>query len=70
MSKTDPRFVRAYNTLADGGSHLPKEAMDILAVLQAEVDAVSTSLANHQGPSVIYAQLPKVSAKLELITFG
>ncbi|KAK0435970.1 fungal fucose-specific lectin-domain-containing protein [Armillaria borealis] len=57
------RFVRAYNTLADGGPRLPKEAMDILAVLQAEVDAVNVALANHQDPSVVYA-------KLELITFG
>ncbi|KAK0438157.1 fungal fucose-specific lectin-domain-containing protein [Desarmillaria tabescens] len=47
------RFVRAYNTLADGGPRLPKEAMDILA-----------------DPSVVYAQLPDVSLKLELITFG
>ncbi len=62
--------MRAYNTLADGGPRLPKEAMDILAVLQAEVDAVNTALANHQDPSVVYAQLPDVSAKLELITFG
>ncbi|PBK87247.1 hypothetical protein ARMGADRAFT_1085663 [Armillaria gallica] len=54
MSKTDPRFVRAYNTLADGGSHLPKEAMDILAGLQAEVDAVSTALTNHQGPTLSF----------------
>ncbi|KAK0430772.1 fungal fucose-specific lectin-domain-containing protein [Armillaria borealis] len=52
------RFVRAYNTLADGGPCVPKEAMDILAVLQAE------------DPSVVYAQLPDVSVKLELITFG
>ncbi|KAK0216586.1 fungal fucose-specific lectin-domain-containing protein [Armillaria nabsnona] len=64
------RFVRAYNTLADGEPRLPKEAMDILAVLQAEVDAVNTALANHQDPSVVYAQVPDVSAKLELITFG
>ncbi|SJL06968.1 uncharacterized protein ARMOST_10310 [Armillaria ostoyae] len=56
-------FVQAYNTLADGGPRLPKEAMDILAVLQAEVDAVNAALANHQ-------QLPDVNAKLELITFG
>ncbi|KAK0485377.1 fungal fucose-specific lectin-domain-containing protein [Armillaria luteobubalina] len=64
------RFVQAYNTLADGGPRLPKEAMDILAVLQTEVDAVNNALANHQDPSVVYAKLPDVSAKLELITFG
>ncbi|KAK0435993.1 hypothetical protein EV421DRAFT_1833562 [Armillaria borealis] len=44
--------------------------MDILAMLQAEVDAVNVALANHQDPSVIYAQLPAVNAKLELVTFG
>ncbi|PBK60954.1 fucose-specific lectin [Armillaria solidipes] len=64
------RFVQAYNTLADGGPRLPKEAMDILAVLQAEVDAVNAALANHQDPSVVYAQLPDVSVKLEQITYG
>ncbi len=44
--------------------------MDILAVLQAEVDAVNATLANHQGPSVIYAKLPDMSTKLELLTLG
>jgi hypothetical protein len=44
--------------------------MDILAVLQAEVDAINAALANHQDPSVVYAQLPDVSLKLEQITFG
>jgi len=66
------RFVRAYNTLADGGSRQPKEAMDILAVLQAEVDAINIALQNHQDPSVvsIYAKLPDVSVELEKIIFG
>jgi hypothetical protein len=63
-------FMRAYNTLADGGPCQPKEAIDILAVLQGEVDAVNEALANHQDPSVIYAQLPDVSMKLQLITVG
>ncbi|KAK0184055.1 fungal fucose-specific lectin-domain-containing protein [Armillaria mellea] len=62
------RFVRTYDTLADGGPRLPKEAMDILAVLQAEVDAVNAALANHQDPSVVYAKLHDVSAKLIDIT--
>ncbi|OJA19207.1 hypothetical protein AZE42_06768 [Rhizopogon vesiculosus] len=64
------RFVRAYNTLADGGSRQPKEAMDILHVLQAEVNAVNTALATHQDPSVVYSKLPDMSLTLEGITFG
>ncbi|SJL10242.1 uncharacterized protein ARMOST_13626 [Armillaria ostoyae] len=55
------RFVRAYNTLADGGSHQPKEAMDILRVLEAEVDADNAALANRQDPSVVYAKLPDIN---------
>lgn len=64
------RFLRAYNTLADGGPRLPDEAIDILAVLQAEVDAVNKALESHQDPSIVYAKLPDMTAKLQLITFG
>lgn len=64
------RFYDAYNTLADGGSRQPKEANDILAVLQEEVDAVNKALENHQDPSVVYAQLPNVNFALEKITWG
>ncbi|KAF8576928.1 hypothetical protein K439DRAFT_1655174 [Ramaria rubella] len=64
------RFVAAYNTLANGGPRQPKEATDILAILQGEVDAVNKALANHQDPSVAYAQLPDVSVALERITWG
>jgi hypothetical protein len=62
------RFVRAYNTLADGGPRQPNEAMDILAVLQAEVDAVNEALNNHQDLSVVYAKLASMNVTLELIT--
>lgn len=64
------RFLRAYNTLADGGSRQPQEALAILAILQAEVDAVNNALLNHQDPSLAYSQLPDSTAALEWITFG
>lgn len=64
------RFLAAYDTLADGGPRQPKEAQDILAVLQAEVDAVNKALKYHQDPSIAYSKLDDVSVKLEAITFG
>ena len=64
------RFLLAYGTLADGGPRQPKEANEILAVLQAEVDAVNDALMHHQDPSVAYSTLPDVTLKLEEITFG
>ena len=64
------RFVAAYDTLAHGGPRQPKEANDILAVLQKEVDAVNYALINHQDPSVAYSTLPSVTKKLEAITSG
>ena len=64
------RFIRAYNTLANDSHRIPKEATDILDVLQGEVNAVNKALENHQDPSVVYAQLPDVNASLERITFG
>ncbi|KAI0340287.1 hypothetical protein BDW22DRAFT_1379022 [Trametopsis cervina] len=64
------RFVTAYNTLANDSSRQPREAMDILKVLQAEVDAVNEALRNHQDPSVAYSKLPDVGPKLEQITVG
>ncbi len=64
------RFVAAYNTLAKGGSRQSAEANSILAVLQAEVDAVNEALANHEDPSVVYSKLPDVSIKLDRLTAG
>jgi len=64
------RFVRAYNTLADGGPRLPKEAFDILKVLQAEVDAVNEALKHHQDPSTVYPKLEDVDKTLEWLTIG
>jgi len=64
------RFLAAYDTLANGGPRQPKEANDILAVLQAEVDAVNNALMHHQDPSVVYSALPDVTSKLEEITSG
>ena len=43
------RFQDAYDTLASPSSRQPKEANDIIAVLQAEVDAVNKALENLQG---------------------
>ncbi|KAL1748020.1 fungal fucose-specific lectin-domain-containing protein [Schizophyllum fasciatum] len=62
------RFMAAYNTLASPSSRMPKEAHDILAVLQVEIDAVNDALAHHEDPSVAYSKLPDVSAKLQLLT--
>ncbi|KAH7905261.1 fungal fucose-specific lectin-domain-containing protein [Hygrophoropsis aurantiaca] len=64
------RFVAAYNSLAVDTTRQPKEATDILAVLQAGLNAVNNALANHQDPSIAYSKLPDVSIKLEYITFG
>lgn len=64
------RFLAAYDTLANGSPRQPKEANDILAVLQAEIDAVNNALIHHQDPSVAYSTLPDVTWKLEEITFG
>jgi hypothetical protein len=62
------RFLAAYDTLANGGPRQPKEANDILAVLQAEIDAVDDALAHHQDPSIAYFTLPDVTWKFEQIT--
>jgi len=62
------RFLAAYDTLANGGPRQPGEATDILAVLQAEVDAVNYALMHHQDPSVAYSTLPDVASRLEEIT--
>ncbi|KEP48958.1 phosphatidylcholine-hydrolyzing phospholipase C [Rhizoctonia solani 123E] len=64
------RFVAAYNTLAGVSSRQPKEAQDILSVLQTEVAAVNKALADHIDPSIVYNQLPDVTSKLELLTIG
>ena len=64
------RFLAAYDTLANGGPRQPKEANDILAVLQAEIDTVNNALMHHQDPSVAYSALPDVTSKLEEITSG
>ena len=64
------RFSAAAETLRNGGPRQPAEATAILAVLQAEVDAVNEALRNHEDPSVVYSKLPDVSAKLEQLTFG
>lgn len=69
-SERSTRFERAFETLAGRAPRQPQEAQDILNVLQAEVDAVNEALKNHQDPSVVYSQLPDVSAKLDSITWG
>ncbi|KAL1747999.1 fungal fucose-specific lectin-domain-containing protein [Schizophyllum fasciatum] len=62
------RFRAAFATLNDRSSRQPKEARDILAVLQGEVDAVNDALHRHEDPSVAYNQLPDVTAKLQALT--
>lgn len=64
------RFLAAFNTLAVGGSRLPKEAVDILAVLKKEVAAVNQALANHQSPSEAYSKLADETKTFEKITWG
>ncbi|KAI0334364.1 fucose-specific lectin [Cubamyces sp. BRFM 1775] len=64
------RFIAAYNTLAAPRWRQPKEAQDILRVLQAEVDAVNKALRDHTNPSEAYNKLPDVSAKLQWLTLA
>lgn len=64
------RFVKAFQKLANPSARQPKEAQDILKVLQNEVDAVNAALANHQDPSVVYSKLPDVTVQLEALTIG
>lgn len=62
--------MAAYGTLVNVSPRQPKEANKILAVLQAEVDAVNKALANHEDPSKAYSTLPTVTLKLQKITLG
>lgn len=64
------RFMEAYNTLADPSSRQPKEAEDILAVLEAEVKAVNDALSEHKDPSTIYPTLPDATIKFESLTYS
>ncbi|KAH9897835.1 fungal fucose-specific lectin-domain-containing protein [Cubamyces lactineus] len=64
------RFIAAYDTLAAPRSRQPKEAQDILRVLQTEVDAVNDALRDHKDPSVAYSTLPDVSLKLQWLTMS
>ncbi|KAL1745430.1 fungal fucose-specific lectin-domain-containing protein [Schizophyllum fasciatum] len=62
------RFLAAFNTLAEPSYWQPKDAHDILDVLQGEVDAVNDALKHHADPSFTYSKLADVSFKLGLIT--
>ncbi|KAH9847517.1 fungal fucose-specific lectin-domain-containing protein [Lenzites betulinus] len=70
MQEQKERFLAAYSTLANAGPRLPKEAYDILAVLQAEIDAVNDALERVEDPSVVYSMLPDVSPELQRLTIG
>ncbi|KAI5892260.1 uncharacterized protein SCHCODRAFT_02287368 [Schizophyllum commune H4-8] len=62
------RFQAAFDSLAEPRLRQPAEANDILAVLQAEVNAVNQSLQHHTDPSFAYSTLADVSVKLQLLT--
>ncbi|KAI0742648.1 fungal fucose-specific lectin-domain-containing protein, partial [Daedaleopsis nitida] len=62
------RFLAAYNILAEPSTRQPKEAQDILAVLQTEVKPVNEALSKGEDLSIAYGKLPNVTAKLEDMT--
>ncbi|KAK3291796.1 uncharacterized protein B0H64DRAFT_468519 [Chaetomium fimeti] len=62
------RFTRAYMALAGKDSRQPKEAVEILRILQEEVDAVNDALAKHQDPSVAYNSLPDETGTFDRLT--
>lgn len=64
------RFSAAYRKLAYKSSRQPNEAVEILRVLRAEVDAVNHALQDGEDPSKAYSTLPDTTAKFERITLG
>lgn len=62
------RFQQAYDTLATDTTRTPKEAKQILDILQKEVDAVNTALSKAEDPSKAYANLPDQTKALHKIT--
>ncbi|KAL9034607.1 MAG: hypothetical protein Q9214_006971 [Letrouitia sp. 1 TL-2023] len=63
------RFMLAFDQLARA-QRTPKEALQILSILQLEVDVVNEAIKDHQDPWDIYHTLPDVTAKLEYETLG
>lgn len=61
------RFLDAYTELAERSATVPESA-EILAILQAEIDAVNKALHEGKDPSTVYAGLPDVSLQLEAVT--
>ncbi|KAI0642737.1 fungal fucose-specific lectin-domain-containing protein [Trametes meyenii] len=64
------RFVAAYNTLAGTSPRQPAEAQTILAILQAEVDAVNEALRRHEDPSVACNNMSDVNLTLFIETLS
>lgn len=63
------RFMLAFDQLARA-QRTPKEALQILSILQPEVDAISDAIKHHNDSWEIYHSLPDVNAKLEYETLG
>lgn len=63
------RFMFAFDQLARA-QRTPKEALQILRILQPEVEVVNEAIKDHRDPWEIYHTLPDVNAKLEYETLG
>ncbi|PHH64672.1 hypothetical protein CDD81_4113 [Ophiocordyceps australis] len=65
------RFLKAFKSLAGPGSgrnKQPDEALKILKLLQAEVDALTAAHKNHQDTAWVYDKLPKIDNALQAAT--
>ncbi|PVF99977.1 hypothetical protein CPB86DRAFT_702212 [Serendipita vermifera] len=65
------RFKDAYNTLAQEGPRMPKEAKDILDLVKEEADLVNKAVKKGKEPSTGYAKLSRMNdARLYHATYG
>ncbi|KAJ5964876.1 uncharacterized protein N7479_004752 [Penicillium vulpinum] len=62
------RFLDAWFWLAEDTHRQPKEATDILNLLQEEVKLVNEAAARGEDPSTVYPKLPNIDAKLTFLT--
>ncbi|KAI9760578.1 MAG: hypothetical protein M4579_001547 [Chaenotheca gracillima] len=70
-SEQATRFLRAWNWLAVDTSRNPREAKELLDLLQEEVDAVAKALRAGEDPSTAYEKLPgalEMGAKFQSVT--
>ena len=65
------RFENAFGTLAKETRRTPKEALNILNILQKEVDAVNKAIEEHKDPwDSAYPYLDDMNIKLQIATIG